>query len=338
MSSMKDVAELAGVSVATVSRVINKNVPVDTETERKVLAAIKRLEYRPNLLARGLRNGSGSIIGLLIPELTHYTFTHIINYVENSAVHHGMNLIIGNTHNDPQREEAFIYNLIRREVDGIIFSRVSDESRVLSILKKSSVPFVVIDRAFDSEDTYRVVLNNYAAGLLAGSHLVSLGHKRIACITGPLNISLCRKRLKGFQEVLHHNGVELNKEYVFEGDLNFHSGVDAIRAWNNRLSDLTAIWAQNDLMAIGALQQLHKIGVNVPEDISVMGMDDIGLASMSTPALTTISQPLEKMCQAAVEMLLLQKDKVANIPLERVLQPSLVIRESTMTITNRLYA
>jgi DNA-binding LacI/PurR family transcriptional regulator len=169
----------------------------------KVREAIRKLNYKPNLLAKGLRLKSGHLIGLVVPELDPiHTFADIIRYAEESTSLHGYSLIVGNNRNSPDVEEQFIEDLIRRNVDGIIFSRVSDESRVLKLLDQRNIPIVVIDRVLKDESVPCVVIDNYRAGTLAAKHLVSLGHKHIACITGPLNITLCRERLDGFKQVL----------------------------------------------------------------------------------------------------------------------------------------
>ena len=142
-------------------------------------------------------------------------------------------MILGNTQEDPEKEERFIDSLIRRNVDGIIFSRVSDQSRVFNILEKTNIPVVVVDRFLEKEDIPSIVLNNYQAGILAGSHLISLNHKKIACITGPLNIALCRERLKGFKTILSENGVLLPPDFIYEGDFKFESGIYAIKKFLN---------------------------------------------------------------------------------------------------------
>jgi len=157
--------------------------------------AITKLNYKPNLLAKGLRLRSGHLIGLVVPEVIHHTFASFIYFAEESITKSGYNMILGNTHSDPLVEEKFIDSLIRRDVDGIIFSRVSDESKILRIIDSTNTPIVIIDRALENEDIPCIILNNIKAGELAAEHLVTLGHKKIACIIGPLNIALSRDRL-----------------------------------------------------------------------------------------------------------------------------------------------
>lgn len=332
MASMKDVARLAGVSVSTVSRVVNKNIPVDEQTRKRVENAIDKVNYKPNLLARGLRSKSGHMIGLAVPEILHQAFTYWIKYCEECAAEYGMNLIIGNTQNNPDKEEAFINSLIQRQIDGIIFSRVSDKSRILHILDKTDIPVIVLDRALDKEDVPAVVLDNYRAGRLAGGHLVSQGHKKIACITGPLDIALSRERLQGLKEILEENGIDLKDGLVAEGDFKYETGVAGAQQLLRSRISFTAVWAQSDLMAIGLMNELRKQGLSVPEDVSVIGMDDISMAEIKLPALTTISQPYREMCRLAIEMIIRQR-KEGVVPEKRVcLQPSLVVRDSTRKV------
>lgn len=330
MNSMKDVAKLAGVSTSTVSRVINKSIPVDENTTRNVQEAVRKLNYKPNLLAKGLRLRSGRLIGLIVPEFVPlHAFADIIKYVEERAAQHDFNLILGNHHDNPDIEERLIDNLIRRSVDGIIFSRVSDESRVLKILHKKNIPIVVIDRALEDESVPSVVLDNYRAGELAAEHLVRLGHQHIVCITGPLNITLCRERVKGFKQVLLDHRIEFEEHAIFEGDFKLEAGIKGIVALLRSHAKITGVWAQNDIMAAGVMKELHRRGLNVPADLSVIGMDDTILAVTLTPSLTTIQQPFAEMSAKAVELIILQKDGV-DLPCKKfVFEPTLVVRETT---------
>jgi len=330
---MKDVAKLAGVSVATVSRVINQSMPVEEVTRKKVEEAIRKLNYKPNLLAKGLRLRSGRLIGLVVPDFVPFhAFANIIKYTEESATQHDFSLILGNNHDNPDIEERFIDNLIRRSVDGIIFSRVSDESRVLKILHQRDIPIVVIDRALEDESVPSVVINNYRAGELAAAHLVGLGHTRIVCITGPLNITLCRERVKGFRQVLRDHHIAFDEACIFEGDFQLGTGIQGIVSLLQKHEKITAVWTQNDIMAVGVIKELYKRGMRVPDDMSVIGMDDVSLARMMTPALTTIKQPFKEMSQKAVEMIVRQKEENMVSDNRIVLEASLIVRETTAEV------
>lgn len=327
LTSIKDVARLADVSVSTVSRVLRGSERVDEDTRARIEKAIEAINYRPNLLAQGLRSKSGFAIGLVLPDHPHETFASFVLHTEHTCAELGYNLIVGNTNGQPEAEATFVDNLIRRNVDGIIFSRVSDRSHVLSVLKRWKTPAVTIDRALGQEEIPTVVLDNYRAGQIAANHLVALGHKRLGVITGPQNVAISRERLKGFASVIEQNGLTLLTRDVFEGDFSYESGFDGGETFLGK--DITAVWCQNDLMAVGAMNAFRKNGIEVPTDVSVMGMDNADISRMTLPTLTTLSQPFEEMCRVAVKLLVAMKTGDTIDERRVVLQPELVVRDST---------
>ena len=187
----------------------------------------------------------------------------------------------------------------------------------------------MIDRALEDESIPSVVLNNYRAGELAAEHFIGLGHTQIACITGPLNIALCRERVKGFTDVLLNHQLEFDDAHIFEGDFKLESGLKGAAFFRRQSPKISAIWAHNDVMAAGVIKELYKQGVRVPQEMSVMGMDDISLATMMTPALTTIRQPFQAMSEHALELILLQKQGQVLLQRAVVLEPELIVRETT---------
>lgn len=330
---MKDVAVLAGVSTSTVSRVINNSMPVDEETRLKVEQAIRTVNFKPSLMARGLRMKSANLIGIVVPELQHETFTSFIKFTEQSVEAQGFNLVIGSTSSNVETEERFIVNLIRRNIDGIIFSRVSDNSQALKLIDRSNIPIVIIDRSLEREDIPSVVMNNYGAGVMAAEHLLSLGHRRFACITGPMDISINRDRIRGFRETIIQNGGVLDDKCVFEGNFKFESGGRGVDYLVDTRADFTAIWVQNDYMAIGAINRFVARGISVPGDVSVIGLDNIEHSWMIQPALTTIAQPFQAMCANAVDIIvkMSRKEKISDTRI--VLDPELVVRGTTTSPT-----
>ena len=329
MASIKDVAKLAGVSASTVSRVLSGAAHVERVKRLRVERAVAATGYRPNLLAQGLRSKSGNVIGLVVPALLHETFASFVEYTGRAVAELGYNLVVGNTRGEPEVEREFIDSLLRRHVDGIVFSRVSDRSRILRTLEERRVPAVIMDRALEREDVPAVVLDNHRAGELAAEHLLDLGHRAVAVLTGPHNIGLSRERLKGFTAGLARRGVELPPAHVLEGDFKFTSGLAAGEALASRRLSVTAVWAQNDLMAVGVMNALLRRGLRVPQDLSIVGMDDIGAAEMILPALTTVTQPFEAMCRRAVELLFALRRGEAHDGARVVLAPGLIVREST---------
>ena len=329
MSSLKDVARLAGVSASTVSRVINSSIPVNDETREKVEKAIKAINFKPNLVARGLRMKSANLIGIVVPELQHETFTSFIKFTEESAEAKGYNIVIGSTNSNPETEERLIENLIRRNIDGIIFSRVSDQSHVLKILERTKIPAIIIDRTLEREDIPAVVMDNYASGAMAAEHLLSFGHKRFACITGPLNIAIDRDRLAGFRDTVLKGGGIIEDTCLFEGNFKFESGRRGVDFLLDAGRKFTALWAQNDYMALGAMNRLAERGLLIPTDISILGLDNIEYSWMSRPALTTIEQPFRDMCKNAVDLVIRMSHKEQISKMKIVLSPSLIVRETT---------
>jgi DNA-binding LacI/PurR family transcriptional regulator len=334
---MKDVARLAGVSTSTVSRVINSSLPVDDETRAKVEKAIRQINFKPNLVARGLRMKSANLIGIVVPELQHETFTSFIKFTEESAEEQGYNLVIGSTNTNPDTEERFIDNLIRRNIDGIIFSRVSDKSRVLKLIDSTKIPAVIIDRSLEREDIPSVVMDNYGAGKMAAEHLLSLGHERFACISGPLDIAINRERLAGYREAILGGGGRLDDGYIYEGDFKFEAGGRGIDYLLEAGGDFTALWAQNDYMGIGAMNRLIARGISVPAQVSVMGLDNIEHSWMIKPALTTMAQPFKEMCAKAVDLIIRMSRKEKLDGTRIVLGPRLIVRETTAAPRDRQF-
>jgi LacI family transcriptional regulator len=329
MSSIKDVAKFVGCSTSTVSRVLNNRDAVDPITREKVLEAIHTLGYKPNLVAQELRVKRGNLIGLVVPNTLTHSFTFLFYHIMEYARRQGYSVIFGDTQDNPQLEEVFIDDLLRRHVNGIIFSRISDESRIMPKLLRKNVPFVIIDRCLEQEGVPTVMLDNTQAGRLAARHFIELGHKKIVCLTGPLNIRLCRDRLNGFKEELENQGIPIAKDRILEGKFIFQSGIDAVDRLLQRGDDFSAIWAQNDIMTFGVLKELYRRGIRVPAEVSVMGMDNMDFGEMISPALTTIHYPFDEMAEKAVELIVKQRDgeSIANTTV--VLMPSLVVREST---------
>jgi len=324
---MKDVATFAGVSISTVSRVLNKHYRVDEGTRKKVEEAISAINYRPNLMAQGLRSKVSNIIGLVVPHLMNESFMYLVNYVEKYAREKGYIIVIGNTEGEPGTEERFVDSLLRRHVDGIIFSRVSDKSRILRLIENAKIPAVSIDRIFDQADLAAVTLNNRNAGRIAAEYLIKLGHTEIATVTGPLNIGLSRDRYLGFCEGLAANGVRFDANRLFEGSFYFESGIESVKTLWAAAPYPTAIFAQNDMMAMGAMKELVRRGFRIPQDVSVLGFDNIPASAMIIPSLSTISQPYEEMARWAVDLLI--QDGVEGKQKHVVLDATLVARETT---------
>jgi len=328
MASMKDVAKLAGVSASTVSRVISGAMKVEEPTKKKVEEAIAKVNYKPNILAQGLRIKSGKMIGLIVPEINHPTFVNFINYSEEYAREKSLSLVLCNTHNNPEESAKAFDELLRRNIDGIILSRVSDESQVIDLVSKTNTPVIILDRALEHEKIPNVILNNYKAGEIAAEHIVKSGRKRVACVTGSRRIRLVRERLDGFRNTLNLHGIQLEEQYIFEGKFSFQTGIDAFLAFQSTSIEIDAIWAQSDLIAMGLITSLQRNGISVPRDTIVVGMDDIVQSTMMYPTITSVTQPFSEMCWQAIDLIdKMAKGESVNQD-DFVFEPGLVIRES----------
>jgi LacI family transcriptional regulator len=306
LAAIKDIAKLAGCATSTVSRVLNNRDAVAPATRQRVQDAIQQLDYRPSLTAQGLRAKQQRLIGLAVPSGISGAFAQIVQCALNATYKHGYNLLLANTDEDPDREEYFISDFLRWNISGIIFSRVSDDSKILKKLVRRNIPVVVIDRALEHENVSNVILDNPAAGYMAGKHLLGLGHRRIGCITGPANIALCRERLSGFRRALEEEAVPLDESHIVQGDFRIESGTTGMRELTERGIACTAAWAMNDWMALGAMRFLQQRGLRVPDDFSIAGMDDTEIAVVSSPPLTSVHYPFDELVEKAVELILSQ--------------------------------
>lgn len=332
MASLKDVAKLAGVSVATASRVLNDSATVSDEKRESVLSAIQKLDYRPNLAASSLRAKDSKIIGLLIPGRTHITFGMNTSYIADACNESGYSLLIALHHDDPELESKMLDSFFRRNIDGIIISTNSEESTILKQIESYHIPVVVIDRVLQSDKFNCASIDNYKAGYMAGSYLASLGHKRIGCLTKPLTIWQCYQRVQGFKQALKDNNVDVVDRYIVEvPDFSFEAGVlGTEKLLRCEAGDMpTALWAVEDTIAAGAIRAIVSAGFRVPRDISVMGMDNLDVSHYLSPSLTTITYPFRQISNVAVQCILDHCTNQNTRTRQFVFAPELVIRQST---------
>jgi LacI family transcriptional regulator len=329
--TIKDVAERAGVHASTVSRVINNNQrsSIREKTRLKILEAIRELGYRPNSIARNLRLKTSDAIGMLIPDITNPLFPEVIKGVESLASENDLSITLCNTDDNPEKELKIIRFLLGRMVDGFLLASVHMRDETIEEVDKSGLPYVMVNRGNRKDAGARVVPDNAAGARLAVQHLVSLGHKKIAHIAGFLYTDTGIERLEGYRKTLNLANIPFNPDYMVETGYKEADGYKAMSKMLRLADRPTAVFAANDLLAMGAILAIHEKGLRVPEDISVVGFDDIWVADRITPALTTVKIPLYKMGYLAMSMLL---NKMKDIPVEQeriLLEPSLVVRRST---------
>jgi LacI family transcriptional regulator len=333
MSTIREVAKKAGVSYATVSHVINNTRFVSPETRSRVQLAMTELNYRPNAVARSLRSGRTNTIGMILPDSSNPYFAEIGRAIEEEAFHSGYSIILCNMELDPAKENLYIEVLLKKQVDGIIFVATGDQLPLLDLLKEQEIPAVMIDRDLPDVAVDTIITDNQQGGYQATRHLLELGHRRIACITGPSSrIYPSGGRITGYRQALEDAGVDYDESIVCLGDYHPRSGMVITE---NLLKDLqrpTAIFACNDLMALGAIRAAKKAGLRIPEDLSIVGFDNIDLANFINPPLTTISQ--EQACLGVwATQALVRRITGKNLPyLKEKLPTRLIERESTAPV------
>ncbi len=294
-----DVANHANVSKATVSRVINHNPKVANEIRKRVLQSIKELGYRPNAFARNLANNSSNVIGLILPDITNPYFPVIARGIEDAAHQEGFSLFISNTDNSPDIEQEYIQKMAGQQVGGIILiSSILDEEKV-NELCELKIPFVLCDRFLADTPFDTVSIDHYTASYEAVLHLIGNGHRKICHLSGPSLVQSAEMRRQAYSDAIQEHNLE---PCIRVGEFSYESGYQLMTSILKE-STPTAVFAANDLMALGAMNAIQEQNLKIPQDISVIGCDDILFAQMSTPKLSTISVPAYQIGVKAVGML-----------------------------------
>jgi DNA-binding LacI/PurR family transcriptional regulator len=327
---IKDVAKLAGVSTATVSHVINKTRFVKDETKRKVLDAIENAAYTPNIHARNLASGQTRTLGLIISDITNPFFPDLVKSIQEKALELGYEVLVLNTNYEPERDVAYVQRLLELQVRGVMILTSEMDLSVIERLssRKIQVVFLDIGKVGPHISNIRV---NYENGVhQAVEHLLELGHRQIAFISGPVDFKSAQIRRKAFLSGMKKHRASLHTEPVIcEGDFKLESGQQAVKELLALKNRPTAVIAANDLMAIGAMRELRRAGLRVPKDVSVIGCDDIWIANLTDPPLTTIKIPRTEIGAAAVDAVLQPNSTNDGAGREIKIQTELLVREST---------
>jgi LacI family transcriptional regulator len=324
-----DIAREAGVSMMTVSRVINHKGDVSATTLQRVQEVIDRLNYRPSGIARSLATKHTGTLGLVVPDVSNPFFADVVRGAEHIAYAEGYNIFLCNTEEDPERELTVIRSLEEKRVDGVVlFSRLQSGHLSNALSHLSTV--VLINRRLhtDHSTAGTVRLDDVAGGQLAVSHLLNRGHQAIGFLAGPTTSYSGRARSKGYQQALLAAGISYDPAWKYHCLPTVEGGQTAARALMQAQPQVTAIFCFNDLVAIGAIQACVELGRRVPEEMSIVGYDDIPLAALVTPSLTTCRAPRYELGAQAVRLLLKQIRNVSKTGEEIVLQTQLVIRAS----------
>ena len=333
MTTIKDIARVAGVSVTTVSRALNGYSDVNEKTRQKIAAVARELNYSPNTLARGLVMQKSKTIGLLVSGISresvkdNFTF-EVLCGVNERASTLGYDLILFNTNTMMQREKTYTQLCRERRVDGAIIQGIKKEDPYLKEVVESDIPCVLVDIPVHSNSVGYVTTDNALGAKKAVEHLASLGHKHIGMINGHEDAFVSQERLNGYREALKECGLSFRSEWVVSGNFEEKKAEKAVRELINRHKEVTAIFCASDLMALGALKACKELGLHVPKEMSIVGYDNIVLASYSSPNLTTVGQEVYQIGYEAADLLIeMLEGKETNM--KRYLDTKLIIREST---------
>jgi LacI family transcriptional regulator len=321
IATIKEVAEKAGVSVSTVSHVVNGTRYVSDDLKTKVLSVMECLDYQPNRIARSLRKKQTNSLGLIVADITNPFYSEIAWSIEYLSYIQKYSLMLCNSDGDPEKEQFYLNQLSQWQVDGIILvSSMIFPTRMISV-GDGSLPIILIDHDCPGYDFDTILIDDFYAGKLATEHLIQLGHERIACITGSKENIPSYKRVYGYKAALEEHNLEVDPALIVRGDFNIISGVNC----TNRLLEMenrpSAIFACNDLMAMGVMQSAFNHGIKIPDDLSVVGFDDIYWSKYTVPPLTTIKLPIHQLAEEAV-----------NCFLNRIENPDNAFRSVTLEV------
>ncbi|BCL62265.1 DNA-binding transcriptional regulator CytR [Desulfomarina profundi] len=329
MSTILDVAKLAGVSTATVSRVINSPEAVREETRDKVTEAMKLCKYKYNALARGFVTKQSNTIGLIIPTINNPVFAESTRGVQDYADRNNIQVLLGNTYYQYKQEEKLVETFREKQVDGLIITTTNPRGAVLKTLVDEEIPFVLLYSTVKKGPMTVVGVDNFRGGYRATEHLVKLGHRRIGMVAGRFSISdRSFHRWHGYRQCLKNNKISYDKALLIQTDYSLTGGRDAVKKLLSLKDPPTAFFCSNDFLALGAMKGARELGLQLPRDLSIVGFDDIRIASYVIPELTTIRQPAYDIGKLGAD-LLFQRIGGCMKPVHRMLDLSLIVREST---------
>lgn len=332
MATINDVCKAAGVSKATVSRVLNGNGQVKESTRQAVLATMQQLGYQPNTLAQALATNTSHAIGLSLPHFQSSYFGSILHHAEQGAHQAGKKLLVVNGKNSAQGEREALQTLANQRCDTIMtYSRHLTESELTQWQQTHAIPLVVLNRRFSTSTIASFGLDQTQLATLAVQHLLTLNHRAIACITSPLNSETGQLRFAAYQQQLAQSDIDPKPDLIAEGDNSLNSGYHATQQLLTRGVHFSAIFACNDDMAIGAIRALHERGLHVPRDIAVVGIDNEPAAAYGIPSLSTVALPIIELTQAATQCAVMLANKQPVTSLHHTYLGQLIVRESSLS-------
>jgi len=330
-TTIKDIAQIAGVSVATVSRVINnKSKGVSEKTRKRIWGIIEENNFQPSAVARGLVTKRSKIIGLMIPDITNPFYSKLAKGVEDAASLRNYNIILCDGGNIPEKEAAHLSFLNEHYVSGIIYNNVQDISPLtLEILNRHEQPTIFIDSKIELSGAINLYIDNKKAMMEVVHYLYQQGHRRIAFIGGATDSYSTKRRFDGYVEALKELSIQVDMDLIVDGGYSIDSAMAAANALLEKNTDFTAVACCNDLLAIGVYETFEARGVHIPKDISVVGFDDIHIARLLRPKLTTIRQPNYEMGKTAANLMIdILEEKEEEIGRNIIFETELIIRHS----------
>lgn len=329
MATMKQVAERAGVSVSTVSHVINNTRVVSSDVRTRVQGIIDELRYIPSAVARSLKNDKTNTIGVLVPNSSNPYFAELIRWMEDTAFQLGYNMILCNAHGGGQKQTAYLRLLMEKRIDGLVLvASGADDERDL-MLRHEAVPIVQLERALPGLEADLVLAGQEEGAYEATRHLIGLGHRTIACVSGPPGLPRARERVAGFMRAMDEAGLALPPGRILHDEFTSAGGHAAFVRLLDQPHPPSAVFVTSDLMALGGLCAAGRAGVRIPAELSVIGYDDIDGAGYTNPPLSTVAPPKREMARLAIEQLI-ERIKGSAAPLRNTaLAGTLVVRAST---------
>lgn len=330
MSTIKDIAKKAGVSYATVSRALNNHPEVNEATRKKIFEIASEMGYQPNAIAQGLVKKETRTIGLLIPDITNPFFPEVALGIEDAANEEGYSVFLCNTNWSEEQEERYLSVLLQKQVDGIIIAPSSEKQNHIEKIFEMGVKKVVFISRINYSNSTSILIDNVRGAQMAVEHLIAKEHSRIAFIGGIKDAASNQDRLQGYKNALVANGISIDNDYIQSGDFKRESGHFITKKLLKLTPRPTAVFAANDLLALGAIQAIKEEGLTIPGDFAVVGFDDIGFAALPEIQLTTVAQPKYNMGKLAFLTLLDQIKGGDNIINKKILlDPVLIIRKTT---------
>ncbi|MFT5914286.1 MAG: LacI family transcriptional regulator [Flammeovirgaceae bacterium] len=335
--TIKDIAAELGISPSTVSRALKDHPDISNATKKAVKELAEKWDYEPNSIALSLRSQKSNIIGVIVPQLVHHFFSTVISGIEDVAYSAGYNVMICQSNEKSEREVANIKALVSSRAEGLIvsFSKETEDFSHFQKLQKRGIPLVFFDRISEEMDTHSVIVDDFGGAFKATEHLIQMGRKRIAHLGGPDNLMISQNRSDGYVEALEQNKMKVDKSLIVSCEAD-ESQLEAGSTGMKKLLSLKkvpdAVFANNDMVAIGAMRAIKEAGLTVPKDIAVIGYSDWPIASLMTPPLSSVAQPGYEMGKVAAEILINQiKNPGEEFDLDsKILETEVIARESTI--------